>query len=78
MMTNEQTLDFLQKKKEILIMMLNDSKKSSDILSMYEDAPMLFFGDNETHSSVIEEIQEYIPWIDLKIEELTDIIENTN
>ena len=78
MMTNEEAVAFLQRKKETLNTMLNDSKGCSHILDMFEDTPMLFFGDYETHNSVIEEIEEYLPWIDLKIEELTAIIENTN
>jgi len=78
MMTNEETLAFLQRKKEMLNTMIIDSKGCSHILGMFEDTPMIFFGDYETHNSVIEEIEEYLPWIDLKIEELTAIIENTN
>jgi hypothetical protein len=77
MITNEEMLAFLQKKKDTLIMMLDDSTRSINILNAFSDTPQLFFGDPETHNSVIEEIQEYIPWIDLKIEELTAIIEST-
>jgi hypothetical protein len=76
-MTNEETLAFLQRKKEILDTMQKEATKCLEILDMFEDTPQLFFGDPSTHNSVIEEIQEYIPWIDLKIEELTAIIENT-
>jgi hypothetical protein len=77
-MTNEERLIFLQGKKEVLESTLIESSKCLDILNLFEDTPLLFFGDAGTHNGVIEEIQEYIPWIDLKIEELTAIIENTN
>jgi hypothetical protein len=77
-MTNEEAIAFLQRKKEMLDTMLDDSKGCLHLLDLFEDTPMLFFGDYETHNLVIQEIEESIPWIDLKIEELTAIIENTN
>ena len=77
-MTNEERLVFLQQKKEVLESTIIESSKFLDIINLFEDTPVLFFGDSVTHNGVIQEIQEYIPWIDLKIEELTAIIENTN
>jgi hypothetical protein len=78
MMTNEEILAFLQKKKNMLNGMISDSTGCLNLLDMFSDTPKIFFADLETHNSVIEEIQQHMPWIDLKIEELTAIIENTN
>jgi hypothetical protein len=77
-MKNEEKLVFLQEKKESLNLILMESKKCISILQSFDNTPLLFFGDIETHNGVIEDITYNISWIDLKIEELTAIIENTN
>ena len=78
MMTNEEIVAFLEKKKASVELVIEESKKILDVLDYFDDVPILFFGSAQTHNMVIAELEEYMPWLDLKIEELTAIIENTN
>jgi hypothetical protein len=77
-MTNEEILAFLENKKASISLMIEESKKILNVLDYFEDVPILFFGSAQTHNMVIAELEEYMPWLDLKIEELNAIIENTN
>lgn len=73
-MTNEEIRDFFVEKQRVLLQMQSDSQSIIFILNKYPDAPPLFFGDLQTHSEVIKEIDDEIEWLNLKINELNVII----
>jgi hypothetical protein len=80
-MENEQKLELLNsQKRSVDHDLTREQYELSFLLGLLEteDLPSFSQGDLEYHQAQVPFLQKKLDWYDLKIEELTAIIENTN
>ena len=77
-MNDEQKLQLLKNQKNSVDFDLVRAQYELDFLEEVEDLPDFAKGSLDHYEQEVSLFQKKIDWLDLKIEELTAIIENTN